>query len=195
MNTIQLILERVIDAHHLLVKRDATPQQVQSMLSTIEWWLKLCGQDGLNETNLSQLAYICATAHGEANWIPQKEKRDRIGGNVRAMQDRYWPSGYYGRGLVQLTWLRNYQKFSKMLGIDLVSNPDAVLDTEVSARILVHGMVNGSFTGWSLNMYISDTKVDFLSARRIINGTFKAHEFKVMADEYREQLITLDTRP
>lgn len=32
--------------------------------------------------------------------------------------------GYWGRGLIQLTWKTNYERCSKALGMDFVANPD-----------------------------------------------------------------------
>ena len=44
---------------------------------------------------------------------------------------------YRGRGLIQLTGKDNYAKFGKMLGIDLVNNPDLANDPEVARNIAV----------------------------------------------------------
>ncbi len=94
---------------------------------------------------------------------------------------------YRGRGLVQITWKRNYQVFSDLLGVDLVSSPDLALEWDVATRIMVHGMVDGIFTGKKLSDYISDDQTDFVGARRIINGTDRAD---VIA-EYAEKFLPL----
>lgn len=44
---------------------------------------------------------------------------------------------YRGRGYVQLTGKSNYKKYSEVAGIDLVSNPDALLDPDISAKVSV----------------------------------------------------------
>lgn len=44
---------------------------------------------------------------------------------------RYWP--YYGRGHLQATWDFNYRMEGEAIGIDLVSNPDLMLDPWISA--------------------------------------------------------------
>lgn len=42
---------------------------------------------------------------------------------------------YRGRGMIQLTGKDNYAKYGKMLGIDLVGNPDLANDPEIAARL------------------------------------------------------------
>lgn len=44
---------------------------------------------------------------------------------------------FIGRGWPQLTGRYNYEDMSKKLGIDLVNNPDLLLDPEVSAKVMV----------------------------------------------------------
>ena len=86
---------------------------------------------------------------------------------------------YYGRGYVQLTWISNYDKFSKLLKIDLIddpkdpndnNDPDKVTSPEVAYKIMSLGMVNGLFTGVGLKNYINKFKCDYKNARKIING-------------------------
>ncbi len=44
---------------------------------------------------------------------------------------------YRGRGVIQLTGKDNYTKYGKMLGLDLVGNPDLAADPKVAAQIAV----------------------------------------------------------
>lgn len=85
-----------------------------------------------------------------------------------------WGHVYYGRGFVQLTWLANYERASKVIGFDVVSNPDRVMEPAIAALILRDGMERGWFTRRKLADYLSDTKTDYRNARRIINGIDKA---------------------
>lgn len=55
-----------------------------------------------------------------------------------ATQERYWPSGFYGRGFIQLTWRGNYLDAGEALGIDLVGHPDLALEPVAAARILAY---------------------------------------------------------
>jgi len=78
---------------------------------------------------------------------------------------------YCGRGLPQLTGLKNYLFQGNKHGLDLVNNPDLMLQMDVSAKVLVSGMVDGDFTGKSLDdCYDENGVFDPLEARRVING-------------------------
>lgn len=46
-------------------------------------------------------------------------------------------SKYVGRGFNQLTGKGNYEKYSQVTGMDLVSNPDIMLDDDVAAEVAV----------------------------------------------------------
>ena len=124
-----------------------------------------------------QLAYVLSTAIGESGLRPIKEKRCRPGTACYKAQEKYWYTGYMGRGYVQLTWKSNYQKFGTLLHIDLVGNPDLALNPTYAGEIIDIGMQKGMFTGVGLSHYINGSKQDFYNARRIINGTDRAQDF------------------
>ncbi len=121
----------------------------------------------------NKLAYILATAKHESNFRPIAEHKAHSG-RVQQLQSRYWSSGFYGRGFVQLTWKRNYVKMSRFLKVDFVKNPNLALKTYYAAQILVYGLLHGSFTRKKLSRYINSGKVDFYNARRTVNGTDRA---------------------
>jgi hypothetical protein len=127
-------------------------------------------------TDPRQVSYMLATAYHEARFSPIREIRAKPGTAVRAMQDKYWASGYYGRGLCQLTWDYNYRKFGQLLGLPLLENPDMVLDVRISAEILVIGMLRGLFSGKKLPDYFRQppSLPDWINARKTVNGTFQA---------------------
>lgn len=118
----------------------------------------------------NQAAYVLATAfHETAHKVkPIRE----MGGETYLRSKKYYP--YVGMGYVQLTWLENYQKASKKLGVDFVANPKLLLDPKHAAPILVVGMLEGWFTGKKLSDYITIERSDFRSARRIVNGMDRA---------------------
>ena len=87
---------------------------------------------------------------------------------------------YYGRGYPQLTWMENYAKCSKDAGVDLVKNPDAMLDPVISARVLFRGIMDGRWNGQGKGLSHYEGADDFLddaeaaAARRTVNVQDKA---------------------
>jgi len=85
---------------------------------------------------------------------------------------------FKGRGFVQLTGRRNYTYWAKRLKMPLLSNPDLVKESEVAARILVEGMMEGTFTGVGLPRFVPSVETplgpDFYNARKVVNGKDRA---------------------
>jgi predicted chitinase len=96
---------------------------------------------------------------------------------------------YYGRGLVQLTWKLNYEKFAKITGLDLAGDPDLALQPVAAVQILFDGMVQGLFTGKKLDDFLASPEPDFLHARRIVNGMDKAAEIAGFARLFEAALV------
>jgi len=132
----------------------------------------------------NQAAYVLATAFHETAHT-MKPVRE-YGGEAYLRSKKYYP--YVGMGFVQLTWLENYKKASKELGVDFVSDPKKLLEPAYSAEILVIGSRDGWFTGKKLSDYITLAKSNYVSARRIINGTDKALLIAGYAKEYNLDL-------
>lgn len=100
-----------------------------------------------------------------------------------------YPFVYYGRGLVQLTWLDNYIKMSKPAGIDLAKDPERANDPQYASIILIYGMMKGSFTGVGLPRYIKYGYTnEFVNARRIVNGTDAQHKIAGYVNMFIENL-------
>lgn len=156
-----------------------------------------------------QLAYILATSYHETarrmqpvreTLASSDEAAIRIlnaawaAGKLPWVKTPYWRKdsmgkSWLGRGDVQLTWKSNYEKMSVLTGIDLVAEPDLALDPAVSARILFEGMLEGSsgkgdFTGQALEQYVLGDKRDFVSARKVVNGTDKASTIAGYANHF-----------
>ncbi len=130
----------------------------------------------------NKLIYMLATAEHESSFEPKREYRANPSSqpSLYATQQKYWPSGYYGRGLVQITWESNYRELSPYIGVDLVKNPDLALNVKIAAKILVVGMMDGLF-GHPLHRHINENVVDFYNARRTVNGTDKAARIEGIA--------------
>ena len=132
-------------------------------------------------SNRNQICYIMATIQHETagTYKPIAE----FGGKRRP----YAP--YYGRGYVQLTHKFNYEKYSKLLKRDFVSHPDQVMEPDVSLFIIVDGMKNATFTGKGFSNYTSGSHVDFVNARRIINGTDRARLIAGLAEAWQKTTL------
>lgn len=123
-----------------------------------------------------KLAYILATVDAECSF----ESKEEYYGASNAHKE-YWKTGYHGRGLVQLTWRRNYEKMSKLLGVDFVTYPDKVMLPQYAPRILVQGMMEGMFTRRKLSEFINAQVADFYNARKVVNGLDKASKIALAA--------------
>ena len=125
-----------------------------------------------------------------------KNSKDQLytfkdGSKTTAYLQESYPYLYYGRGYVQLTWFDNYEKASKKLNHDFLSNPDDVMKKEYAIQILLTGMKEGWFTGKKLSDYIYQSKKDYVSARRIINGSDKAQKIAEIALIFERALRSL----
>ncbi|MFN3635780.1 MAG: glycoside hydrolase family 19 protein [Rhizobium rhizophilum] len=147
------------------------------------------------------LAYMLATAHHETGGTMQAVRETFAGTDDEAVSrlERAWRAGklptvrtpywrrdeagrsYYGRGLVQITHRENYEKMSRVTGLDLVQEPDLALRLDVAATILVVGMTEGLFSGARLSDFFAGTKADWTGARKIVNGADRARKIAVTA--------------
>lgn len=136
------------------------------------------------------LAYTLATAYHEtarrmspvretlASSDKQAIKRlDRWARNNGRTTNIYWrpepPHGhaYFGRGQVQLTWKRNYEASSKDAGVDLVADPNKMLDPEISARVMIRGLLDGRWNAHGVGLMTYLRREDLQGARRTVNIT------------------------
>jgi putative chitinase len=95
---------------------------------------------------------------------------------------------FRGRGFVQITGRTNYDKLGRLLGIDLINDPDLALKPEIASKILVIGTRDGLFTGLKLSNYINANKIDYFNARRVVNGTDKASEIETDSYKFEKAL-------
>ena len=157
--------------------------------------------DYYNISDDRQIAYILATTKHETGntFLPVKEI-----GSVAYFIKLYWLNSrvakwlgninsadaakYFGRGYTQITGKGNYEKFGKILSVDLLNNPDLALTSVIAAKIMVYGMKYGAFTGVRLDNYFNKTIASPITARKIINSLDKA---SLIASYYTSILISL----
>lgn len=147
---------------------------------------------------LSHQSYMLATAWHETDRTMQPVREAfRLSEDWRKRNLRYFP--HYGRGYVQLTWDYNYAKADAALaraGLikpgELIRNLDLAMRPDIAAFILRRGMTEGWFTGRSLSDYLPRhgvaTRVQYVAARRIINGTDRADDIEDYAQIFERGL-------
>lgn len=148
-----------------------------------------------NNYSVAEIAYNLATSGLEtAHWYqPIREGATRSGPNFtdeqaqRAVRnamarglikhDYVTPingRSYYGRGLVQITWLDNYKKFEKLTGKPLVANPDLALEWDTALFIMYEGINKGLFRRKKFAEFVPagtvPTQQRYAAARDIVNG-------------------------
>ncbi|WP_053004330.1 hypothetical protein [Flavobacterium sp. ABG] len=164
-----------------------------------------------------QVAYMLATVYTEtfktfkpvreSFWIKDKVSRERtyhrydpILANTEKRRKTAIERGntkegdgvkYSGRGYVQLTWKNNYVKMKDQFGVDLVNYPDKAMEPKIAAKIMIWGMNNGIFTGVSISKYVNESKTDYVSARKVINGKDQARSIANDAEDF-EQMIKIN---
>jgi len=163
--------------------------------------------DGKDDT----LAYALATAYHEVGgrMIPVREGFASTDAGARRAVSRLAkkrgpksavakyvqpqpPHGhvYYGRGHVQLTWLENYRQSSADAGVDLVKYPDKMLDPEISARVMIKGLIDGRWNGQGKGLRYYLDKGDMRGARRTVNITDK---WELIAGYHKAFLAAIET--
>lgn len=186
---------QVPDAFYDHIRGDAGelfPKMSQSQYDGVQMTLT-CGAGLLP---LSWCAYVLATEYHET---ARRMQAVREGLDVsdawRRKHLRYYP--WYGRGEVQLTWERNYRHATERLramghtDVDLIANPDQALDPKISTLIMIHGMLEGWFTGKRLRDYIpaSADRKHYFNARRIVNILDKADLIAGYAEAFETGLV------
>ena len=152
--------------------------------------------DRARDLSAPHLAYILATAFGEAKLTPVRENMNYTAKRIRQV----WPKRpeavqfagkpellassvyggrlgnrvgsndgwtYRGGGVDQLTGRDNYRK----IGIE--HQPEAILQPDLAAWSIVHGMTTGRYTGLDLSDFGNGPTFDAVGARAIINGDVK----------------------
>lgn len=184
-------LTAAILARPLGALREAAAQSVPLLLAA-------CARHGVDDPG--QIAYILATAEHESGlgrymheiWGPTE---------LQARYEGRWDLGnsepgdgylFRGRGYVQITGRVNYRFWTRQLKLDLVGNPELAADPATAAEIAVRGMKEGSFTTWKLRDYINGEQRDFVKARKIINGMYRAGLVAAAATNYLAVLLKYD---
>ena len=154
-----------------------------TQVNSLNYLVQRCEGYGLT---YPETAYVLATAYHETGYAETVNGRKVINRNMLPIKERgsesylsskrYYP--YIGYGYVQLTWEDNFQRVGKLIGVDLLKNPEKALEKDIASEILIKGMVFGWFTGVGFHRKCPVYRYNHLSyvrARKIVNGTDKAN--------------------
>ncbi|MGV4792523.1 hypothetical protein [Rhizobium sp. F40D2] len=179
-----------------LFKGELTHLQVVGITAILDTW-----EERFPHADRRWLAYILATAYHETAYTMQPVRETLAQSDARAVEiletafaagrlswvkTPYWRPdedgrSWLGRGLVQLTHKRNYEAMSTLTGIDLIADPDRAMEMDAAVKILIDGMLQGSFTGHKLADHLNAATEDWVNARRIVNGTDRAEKLAAYA--------------
>lgn len=105
-------------------------------------------------------AYALATVEHESLF----EAREEIDGREQALKYEYdGGENFFGRGLIMLTGKGNYEETGKVLGFNFAENPELLLDTKISAKILAYWFEKKGTAKYA-------QKLDYVHARKTINA-------------------------
>lgn len=138
---------------------------------------------------------------------------DSYGGRLGNQSGTADAANFKGRGYVQITGRENYERMSGLLRdegftyeldgttwgtpenpINLTANPTHVnRSTALASKLLVLGLVEGSYTGRAMDDYINDEETDFTNARRVVNGDVEENgeSIAAIARRYAAPIQTL----
>lgn len=110
---------------------------------------------------------------------------------------------YYGRGYVQLTWMKNYRALGAAIGRgdSLVENPELALDPDIAYAIASLGMREGRFASdrankpMSLPRFINGSYCKYKWARQIINGSDRDDEIAGYAIAFEGLMLLAAQKP
>jgi hypothetical protein len=153
-----------------------TQGQVDGMTHILDYYEK----NYASSMSQKQFAYLLASIYHETAHTMQPIKE--IGGS----RMHYAPA--YGRGLIQITFDRNYRAFGAI-------PYDTALEWPKALEIAFRGCADGVFTGKRLSDYINDRKCDYTNARRVVNGTDRAALIAGYAKSFDAALVKAAAAP
>lgn len=157
-----------------------TPKRISAFLATvaIESAHLAAVEEGLFYSSAERLALIFKRAfHGDAAEAGPYTR------NPKALSQKLY-EGYHGRGLIQLTWAKNYEACGKALGVDFMADPSMLCTPEYAA------LSAGWF--WKTNGCNAAADAgDMAKVTAIVNGPAKLH----LAERTAQYLVAMGAFP
>lgn len=126
----------------------------------------------------------------EAHWLSEAWRKKNL---------RYWP--HYGRGYVQITWLKNYEWLDNAAAAagltkpgEILANLDLAMRPDVAALALRAGLAEGRYDsqGKRITDRLPDvgpaTREQYVGARRLVNIQDKAGQIADYALDFEKAL-------
>jgi hypothetical protein len=166
-----------------IFKDGLSSSQISSIDAIIGYW-----RTKYKSSDTRMLAYMLATTYHETGktMLPIEEYGKGRGTLYATPAEN--GKVYYGRGFIGLVWAANYKKMGDILGVDLYNNPDLALDQNISAAILIEGMMRGAFSGKKLSDFFDGDRTDWINARRVVNGLDNARIIAEYAERFFQAL-------
>jgi murein DD-endopeptidase MepM/ murein hydrolase activator NlpD len=140
--------------------------------------VKECLKNGINDP--TKIAFMIAVAEGESSLNHNaKGARNEGAGN------------YYGRSLVQITFDYNYKEASKVVGVDLIANPDRVHEPAISTALLIWGVKRGWCSRGGIDKYVTGPNSDLATAYRAIQGGVWGERYQTFFNKWFKQVPAL----
>lgn len=121
----------------------ATGCDVQAVTAALPILLDALNKQGLLQTPvvvgaLATVATECSFRPvEEAFYLKPESKRMHYFDTTKyGKVDPQTGKRYFGRGFIQLTWRSNYEKYGKLLGLDLVHHPELCQQLHTASRVL-----------------------------------------------------------
>lgn len=97
---------------------------------------------------------------------------------------------YKGRGYIQLIGRRNYKWATELLNIDLINNPDLILNShKISYQIASAYLMSGRQSRKKLSEFINNDITNYSGAWKYFHGPMQAEQFNSNAQKFEAILI------
>lgn len=167
------------DQFYIALKPELAPKGFKQ--SQVDGFERVLDEAERRNLSIFFIAYILATAWWESAHTMQPVRE--YGSEKYLQSKKYYP--WVGEGLVQVTWESNHRKFG-------ATAPGQLMTWEKALPALFDGMLLGMFTGKKLSDYIKTGSVDYVNARRIVNGTDRAKDIAKLATLFYKALTAAE---
>lgn len=158
--------------------------------------------DAMAGVPLAHAAYLLATPWHETGETMQPVRESYwMSEGWRKRNLRYYP--HYGRGYVQITWLKNYEWLDAASAADgltkpgeILANLDLAMRPDIAALALVKGVSEGRYDSQGKTMAQRlptkgrATVAQYTDARRLVNIQDKAREIAAYAVDFEQALVS-----